>query len=57
MTLRIEGLGITLRPKAPIWKSAARQFWKTALVGLARAVNYRDEKSPTKAMTPTIAEG
>ena len=29
----------------------------TALVCLAGAVNYRDERNPTGAMTPTVAEG
>jgi hypothetical protein len=28
-----------------------------ALVCLAGVVNYRDERSPTEAMTPTVAEG
>jgi hypothetical protein len=30
---------------------------KAELVCLAGVVNYRDERSPTEAMTPTVAEG
>ena len=29
----------------------------TALVCLAGVVNYRDERNPTEAVTPTVVEG